>query len=315
MEKEKLIETTNLYIIKNMLEIYPKKYIEELNIDELIKLFPNEPILKQIKNKLAEIEKAFETIIDKLNTMINIPNNSIYYLFTLLKTATPKQFNNKITYANNIYHDRKTNENLILNDKNNISENNIKHYLTLFFENKKAPLRNYIGIMTMIEILIRTIFLYYMYDETDSKKKTLKRYFLWMVINNYKNLFNMKNGEYRMAYYFDKFITNFTKNEKIKPFYNKNHTSNLKKYYKIVDNELKELELGKAQNILIFPYNKPNLNKTEFTSLPFNISIGKEKDKNMNYKETIFIAISTLKLDVQNILLIPYNTIISYKHI
>jgi len=315
MKKEKLIETTNLYIIKNMLEIYPKKYIEELHIDEAIKLFPNDKSLYKIKSKLSLIQDIFKQIIDKLDTMVAIPDNSIYYLFTLLKTATPKQFSKTTTYANNVYHDRKTNENLTLNDKNNISEKNIKQYLTIFFENKKAPLRDYIGIMIMIEILIRSIFLYYMYDENDSKKKTLKRYFLWMVVNNYKNLFDMKNGEYRMAYYFDKFITNFTKNEKIKPFYNKNHTSNLKKYYKIVDDELKELKLGKTQNIAISPYNKPNITKTEFASLPFNISIGKEQDKNMNYKETIFIAISTLKLDVQNILLIPYNTIISYKHI
>jgi len=315
MEKEKLIETTNLYIIKNMLEIYPKKYIEELNIDEAINLLPNEPMLIQIKNKLPEIEKAFETIIDKLNTMITIPNNSIYYLFTLLKTATPKLFNKTSTYANNVYHNRKTYENLTLNDKNNISENNIKQYLTLFFENKKAPLRDYVGIMTMIEILIRSIFLYYMYDETDSKKKTLKRYFLWIVVNNYKNLFDMKNSEYKMAYYFDKFITNFTKNEKIKPFYNKNHTTNLKKYYKIVDDELKELELNTTQNIAIFPYNKPNLTKTEFYSLPFNMSIGKEQDRNMQQKETIFINISTIKLDFKHKYFLIYNIVSSYKYL
>jgi hypothetical protein len=333
---EKHVDINIEMIIDVMLDFYVKEYIkfgkkfiESNHLDSLFKIADYN--FKNIEKKTIYIK---EKIINPESDLIpTFSSDNVFYFFTLLKNSMPKYIDdNKIwTTTNNVYFDRKITKNIYLQDSI-IEENteNSKNYLKdFFFDYKLLPIINYVGSMHMLEILIRAIFFFeFSYKLKDKEKELMLNYFTWMIINNYKNFYQDKNGYWRVAYYFKellKFLF-FESNEMILPYEkgksnNKNIKKTIKESYKNTTNKIYSLTssdlMGVARSDIVFPNNLQQFkidkfSKTHLIAPPFFMKIGKDYDKKVN-KFFLYIAITTF-YDYKNNF-IWFNNIISYTEI
>ena len=325
--KEKTIDSISFYIIDFMLDYYTKKYIElgkkcldyAKKHDQKNYILFNDKNLENIDEKMFEnIKRKADFIKTNLKDTINIKSDSPFYFFTMLNPSSPKFVNEKVKLrtANNVYFDRNTPNWLILKEgKERLKKETIQEYLRQFFigyyqDNGKdlpiKPLGNYIGIINLMEILIRSIFFFEMNPYLIKKEReTLLNIFTWMVISNYKNLFTNKNGYWKIGYYFRALLKQMFFNESnIIQSYDDN--SNLKDIIKeMYKNTTKKLESILSKNIIealpftIFANNISNKrlsslnNKLYLTAIPFFITIGRDIDNRLNNPLSLYIAITS----------------------
>lgn len=324
--KEKIIDTTSLYIIDFMLDYYTKEYIKlGHKCLEDTHLYNNINYILFQSNSLKKIDDAiFEKINNKiqlirnyLNDIYKIPDNSVFYFFTLLPPYEVKTLdeNQNLVTANNVYFDRNTPNHIFLDNKEVINREGLGNYLRQFFigyNEKNAyikPISNYIGTIHLTEILIRSIFFFVINDDaTPKEKEALLNIFTWMVVSSFQNLFNIQTRHWKVGYYFRSLLKYlfFDNSEQIQIYdeYSNNIKRNMKNYYNNTTKKLKSYlsdDITSTKALVKFPNNLSYLkmsllqknNSDYWIACPFFLITGKEFDKNYNNHLNLCIAIGT----------------------
>ena len=324
--KEQYIDNYAFAIIVTMLDYYTDRYIEIAK--KCIKRINEKGENITIEDKIfEEIKEKANMIINEISSKIDIPSNSVFYFFPLLKPLDIKKIDfNKKWKTNNVYFERQTVEtlNLKYSKNDNIDdEEKIKIEIKKFFDNPHlSPFLGYLGIIHLTEILIRSIFFFTINSNLSFKEKeTLLNIFTWMSINSYKNLFEMKNRHWKVGYYFRsllKFLF-FEEPEIIKSYDdNKNIKDIIKETYNNTTKKLKSIlsDIIDAKTLFIFPNNisyDKLIKSTKFpylTALPFFISIGRNFEKHSNTDLKLYVAIATC--DYNDEINFNKNIILSY---
>ncbi|GAX87030.1 hypothetical protein LNAT_P0325 [Lebetimonas natsushimae] len=316
--KEKQIDSIAFVIIKKMLSYYVDNYIA------VGKEFMKNNFSKDTYNETNLIFNEIKHITEEILTYIEHPDNkfintrSVYYFFTVLRPAIPKEIeksNNQNTFYayNNPYYLRNTpciklDEQMFQELFGEMSLKKLEDKLEKNFSEDISLYCNYIGIIHLMEIFIRSVFFFAFNKHLkDKEKETLLNIFVWMISNSYQNFFSLKKGSYyknEIAYYYREFINFqfFSGKKFIKSYkdYSNMIRPNLHKYYKNsvkITTKLSDNE-KECKTIGILPSNIPSNRQIDEQNIeyllapPFYLSTGKGKDSLVN-RDFVYVSIGT----------------------
>jgi len=305
----------NLYVMKNMLEIFSNYYLKEIKQLDVQENLAVKYYLENIENTLKDIKKHLDNVITDIKYSKKQKKDTPFYFFELInnfQTSIKYIKSDEVTF-HHIFHERKEAKIITLNEINFENETYIQQYLMDYLNNENTPvIEELIGIMYFTDLLIRSIFIL-IYLETLSRNqitnnKKQKEFtiniFTWIAYTFCKTVILNTEHTVKIIYYFKALLNYITFNKsQISKYKKSSQGKTIKELYEKFSSKLWEftydekieLEEMLQVNVLQYVPNNKNINIKEYPyifAFPFQVNIFLHYDK---YLYRLFIGISILK--------------------